>query len=130
MRASFISTEGTYLKAKVLIDGVEYFVMDEITLDDQSSPRVGDEFEIDLHTELADESWEEIFSGNSDKRIGLDHIEGWRYRAFGKIVSINPVSIDCGLYIEDDVIDTNDSRVIGEYVSFTIERLGAYGNAI
>lgn len=130
MRASFISTKGTYLEAKISIDGTEYLVMDEITLDEDSSPNVGDIFEVDLHTSLADESWEEIFLGNPDKRIGLEHVEGWRYRAYGKITGINPVTVDCGLYTEEEVIDTNDLKVVGEYVSFTIERLGAYGNAI
>ncbi len=130
MRATFLSTEGAYLEAKVSIDGVEYSIMDEITIDEKSSPRVGDDFEIELQTLLADESWDEIFSSNPEKRIGLKNIEGWKYRAFGKVTGINPVTVDCGLYIEEDVFHSNDPKVIGQYVSFTIQRLGAYGYAI
>ena len=130
MRATFLSTEGTYLEAKVSIDGVEYSIMDEITIDEKSLPKIGGDIEIELQTLLADESWDEIFSGNPEERIGLENIEGWKYRAYGKVTGINPVSVDCGLYIEEDVFHTNDPKVIGQYVSFTIQRLGAYGYAI
>jgi hypothetical protein len=130
MRAKFLSTEGEYLEATVLINGVEYCIMDEVSLCQSSSPKVGDEFELEFQTELGDESWEEIFSGNPDKLKGLECVGGWKYNAYGQIVSTNPVCVDCGVLIEEDVIHTNDPKVIGEYISFTIERLGAYGYAI
>jgi hypothetical protein len=62
--------------------------------------------------------------------MDVDHLESWRYRAFGKVVSIKPVLVDCGLLSVEGVVHTHDPRVIGEYVAFTISRLGGSARAI
>lgn len=127
MKSKLISTEGTYLEAVLEIEGLQYCVMDEITLDVGSMPQVGDSFEFQFSNMLdEDESWESVFQSNPEKKKCIEQIKGWRYRAFGEIVSINPVRVDCGVLVEEDVIHTSDPKVIGEYVGFTISRLGGY----
>ncbi|MEQ3702806.1 hypothetical protein [Thalassolituus sp.] len=127
MKAKLLSTEGTYLEALIEIEGCEYCVMDELTLDVESMPKVGEAFEFEFSSMLdEDESWESIFQGNPEKKKCLEQIEGWKYRAFGEIISINPVKVDCGVLVEEDVIYSHDSNVVGEFVAFTISRLGGY----
>jgi hypothetical protein len=124
--ARLISTEGPYLEAKIEVEGVCLHVMDAFS-DEKNSLRAGAEIEIEFSPCLSDEeSWEDIFSGSSGEKIGFEHLGGWAYRAFGKILSINPVFVDCGLIKVEDVVQTNDDRVIGEFVAFTISRLDVY----
>lgn len=73
-----------------------------------------------------DESWESMFQSNPQKKMCLEQVKGWEYKAYGKIISVNPVQVDCGLLIEEDVLHTNDPTVIGEYIGFTISRLCAH----
>ena len=130
-KAKFISTEGPYLEAIIEIEGRPVCVFDEFSVGERTMPSSGTEFEYEFSNFVdEDESWEEIFSSNPEQKIGIEQIQGWKYRAYGKIIDINPVRIDCGLFIEDGVIDTHDARVIGEYVAFTITRLGGYAHAI
>lgn len=129
MKAKFVRTEGTYLEATLEIKGVQYFVMDELTVNVESMPKIGDIFDFEFSNLLdEDETWESLFESNPDKKKCIEQISGWKYRAFGEIISINPVKVDCGVLIEEDVIHTHDPKVIGEYISFTISRLG--GNAL
>ncbi len=129
--AIFHSTQGTYLEATIEINGAPLTVMDEFSVDARNIPNIGAEFDFEFNTLLDDnESWESIFAGNPDKKMGLVNLAGWQYRAYGKIASINPVVVDCGLLAVVGVIQTSDSRVIGEFVAFTIDRLSGYGHAI
>ncbi len=131
VKAKFVSTEGAYLEATIEIDGRTYCVFDEFSVDVRSTPMRGTEFEFELSNFVdEDESWEEIFSSNPEQKIEIEQIEGWKYRAFGRVIGISPVRVDCGLFIEEGVIDTHDDRVIGEYVAFTITRLSGYAHAI
>ena len=99
--------------------------MDEFTTDDGSAPGIGEEFDVELSASLLDddESWETMFSGNPERRKALEHIDGWSYRAFGEVVSIGPVVVDCGMIQIPEVFHSNDARIVGEFVSFTITRL-------
>ncbi|WP_284308545.1 hypothetical protein [Hydrogenophaga electricum] len=104
--------------------------MDEFTVSAASAPDIGSEFDLELTTLLDDdETWEEMFSGNSEQRIDLVPLGGWRYRAFGQITQINPVMVDCGLVQVEGPVQSNDSGLTGEYIAFTITRLGGYGYA-
>ena len=101
--------------------------MDELTLDVDSMPKGGELFGFEFSNMLDEEdSWETIFQSNPEKCQCIQQIEGWKYKAFGKVISINPVKIDCGVLIEEGVFHTNDTKVIGEYVGFIISRLGGY----
>ncbi|WGL16670.1 hypothetical protein PVT68_18200 [Microbulbifer bruguierae] len=127
MKAKLLSTKGMYLEALIEIDGSEYCVMDELTLDVERMPKEGEIFEFEFSNMLdEEESWESIFQGNPEKRRCLEQIQGWKYRAYGEVVSINPVKVDCGVFVEKDVIHTHDPKVVGEFVAFTISRLGGY----
>jgi len=127
MRVSLVATEGPWLEAKISTPYGLLSVMDEFTIDGRSAPEVGDDFEVELSATLLgdDESWEVMFGGNPDKRKALDHIEGWSYRAFGQVTSIDPVVVDCGMIQIPDVFCSHDLRVIGEFIAFTINRLEA-----
>jgi len=130
VRAKFISTEGSYLEAVIEVSGQNYHVMDEFSVNEETSPKVGDEFDFDMTAELLDiEEWEDIFNGNPEGKIGLEQIEGWRYRAFGKVVSVNPVLVDCGLIQVEGLVNSSDPKLIGESVAFTVSRLGGYAYA-
>ena len=130
-KAKLVATEGPYLEATIEINGRTYCVFDEFSVDERSTPMPGAEFEFEFSNFVdEDESWEEIFSSNPEQKIGIEQIDGWKYRAFGRVIGINPVRVDCGLFIEEGVIDTHDDRVVGEYVAFTITRLGGYAHAI
>lgn len=124
MKAKFISTEGEYLQAKIEVKGKPYFVMDMFSSETLKS---GDILDLDIYSGIEDESeeWESIFSNNPDKQKELKHLSGWQYRAYGKIISIKPVIVDIGLLETEAPFQTNDAKVIGSYISFTIRRLDA-----
>ena len=73
-----------------------------------------------------EESWEQIFRGNSQGQKTLIHLSGVSYRALGRIISINPIVADCGLLSLRVPISSNDTRVIGASVGFTVAALCAY----
>ena len=80
--ASFRSTQGPYLEAIIEINGVSLTIMDEFSVDARNIPNIGAEFDFEFNTQLDEnESWESIFSGNPDKKIGLVNLVGWQYRA-------------------------------------------------
>lgn len=126
--ATFISTAGEYLEAIIEVNGQRLTVMDEFSLFSADSlPKTGELCEVEFSPYLdEDEAWEDIFAGNSNQLILIEQVEGWRYRAFGKIISVNPVVVDCGLLPVEGVVCSSDPRLIGEYVAFSITRLGAY----
>ena len=127
MKTKLLSTEGTYLEALIEIEGAEYCVMDELTIDIETMPKDGESFEFEFSNILdEEESWDSIFQGNPEKKKCLEQIKGWKYRAYGEITSINPVKVDCGVFVEEDVVHTHDPKVVGEFVAFTIRRLGGY----
>jgi len=124
MKIELIETEGFNLAAKIVIDGTVFIVMDDISpIDDP--PKYGT-FDVEFTTMcLGTETWEEIFSGNPTKKKYLEHIETWKYKAFGEIIQVNPVIVDCGLIkIIDDPIKTHDQKCIGAFIAFEISRLG------
>ncbi len=127
MRVSLISTEGPWLEALISTPHGNLSVMDEFTSDKKNAPKEGNDFEIELSATLLDddESWDSMFNGNPDKRKALEQIEGWQYRAYGEVTSINPVVVDCGIIQIPDVFNSNDPRVVGEFIAFTVSRLEA-----
>jgi hypothetical protein len=130
-RVRFLTTNGPYLEALIEVEGQVLCVMDEFSVDERSLPKQGDEVEFEFTASLfEDEAWEEIFAGNPEQKKGLEQVDGWRYIAYGQIISIAPVQVDCGVLTVEDVVHTNDSNVVGKYVRFTISRLGGYAYAI
>lgn len=125
VKAKLISTQGILLEAVIDIGEQVLCVMDAFSEETTRAPKVGEVFDVEfLNFINENESWETIFSGNLEMKVGIDQLSGWTYMAFGKIISVNPVKIDCGLFIEEDVLFSHDPKLIGEYVAFTIRRLG------
>lgn len=126
MRVNLIKTQGPWLEAMVTHDNRQLCVMDEFSIDIRFAPKPGEDFEVELSALPEDgESWESMFAGNPNKTKNIEPLSGWSSRAFGQIVSIHPVVVDCGLMSIPDVLHTNDPSVIGEFISFTISRLDA-----
>ncbi len=126
MRATLLQTTGPGHEAVLKIEGREYRVRDGFSWSAAHAPTIGGEFDIHLSAEL-DESWpwEKIFAANPDRRIGLEPLGGVSYLALGRISSIDPVRIECGILVEERALHTQDPCVIGEYVGFRIEALDA-----
>ena len=115
------------LPSVVEIDGISYVAMDCIGY---GGPKVSEgdliEAEFTVGIEDSDESWDNVFNGNPERIKKLICIKGWSYRAYGEIISINPVVVDCGVAKFEDAIDTLDPRCIGEFVAFNIKRLNVW----
>ncbi|MDD9940870.1 MAG: hypothetical protein OXU20_07540 [Myxococcales bacterium] len=129
MKARLIRTEGPGLEATIECREETLHVMDEFSWHADSAPQPGQEFHVELSAGLLsdEDSWETIFAGNPERRVGLEHRQGWSYRAYGRVAGINPVRVDCGVLVVEDVVRTSDERVVGEYVAFDIDRLDAQG---
>ncbi|SFC11787.1 hypothetical protein [Pseudoalteromonas denitrificans] len=126
MEAIFIKSEGEYLQATIEIDGVELHAMDDFGGENCTA---GEKIEIDISAGLfyEDEEWESIFSGNLEQKMGIEHLIGWSYRVYGRVIDITPeVIVDAGAIKLEVPIDTHDPKVVGEFVAFTITRLDAY----
>jgi hypothetical protein len=122
-----ISSKGPGGEALLEVSGQTVCFVDEMSWDIRTAPKPCDEFEYEFSNELDEgESWEDLFSGNPDKRIGIEQVEAWEYLAFGKIISIDPVQVDCGLFVQPNVLHTHDLLVVGEFIGFKILRLGGY----
>ena len=125
-----LSSNGAYLEAFVEVDGRVLCVMDEFSATRDVPDRRVD-FEIEFTVTLSDqECWEEVFDANLERKTGVEWIDGWEYMAFGEVVSISPVRVNCGLFEVEDVVHTTDSRVVGEFVGFRIARLGVITHEI
>lgn len=69
-------------------------------------------------------AWEVIFSENKacDKKLEAAR-EAWSYLAYGQILAINPVTLDCGDIVMAIGDWTNVERVVGEFIGWKIDRL-------
>ena len=127
--ARILSTEGPYLEAQLEVAGQRLVVMDEFSVDTRIAAVPGADVEFEFTFMLDEqEDWESIFSGNPERKMGLDSVGSWKYRAFGRILNVDPVIVDCGLFKVEGVIATHDEQVVGSYIAFTISRLGGYAH--
>jgi hypothetical protein len=128
LRATLIRMTGPGQEAVLKIEGREYRVRDGFSWSAARTPPIGGDFEVELSAVVDDSwSWEKIFAANPERKIGLVSLEGWSYLALGRISSIDPVRVDCGVLVEEKAIHSRDPRVIGEFVGFRIEVLDAEG---
>ena len=128
MQAKLIRTSGPGREAMLEIGAREYCVRDGFSWSADHAPRVGAMFDVELSTEPDKAwTWERIFAANPDQRVGLEWLHGWSYLALGRITSVNPVRVDCGILVEERAIFTHDPRVIGSFVGFRIEVLDGAG---
>ncbi|MCK4527136.1 hypothetical protein KAW18_07170 [candidate division WOR-3 bacterium] len=91
---------------------------------------VGDEvdIEVSIGIEGGPSEWEEMFSGNPDKKKCLIKKKpgNWEYSAYGRVVKIQPLIVDVGPFKLEYGYITHDPRVVGEYVYFEILRLDIF----
>jgi len=128
MKAKLLKTAGPGAEAVLLINDREYCVRDGFSWSADRAPTAGGEFEVELSAELDSSwSWEHIFAANPDHSVGLKPLGGWSYLAQGKILSIDPVCIDCGILVEERAVYSHDPGVVGAFVGFRIEVLDAAG---
>jgi hypothetical protein len=121
MEINIIKTDGHTLPAEVEVKGVILGVMDDFSMIPvENLDRSSGEFSY-----LRDEnlSWDAMFQGNPDKETKLIRTGDWSYEAYGKIISINPVVADFGLFKLEVGYITNDTRCVGEWIFEKIERL-------
>lgn len=88
--------------------------------------QVGNTYRVELDfLEGVDVPWEIMFSENKNKIKDLifKPNSDWSYSAYGQVISINPVIVDCGIAEFDLGNFSRDERLIGEYIFFDIARL-------
>ncbi len=70
-------------------------------------------------------SYETFFTYNINKEMKIVPFDNSRtsYYCYGRIISVNPIVIDCGDIQLDYGEFTSDKKVVGEYVYFVIARL-------
>lgn len=70
-------------------------------------------------------SYETFFTYNINKEMKIVPFDNSRisYYCYGKIISVNPIVVDCGDIQFDYGEFSNDKKVVGEYVYFVIARL-------
>src|SRR5690606_34164760 len=70
-------------------------------------------------------TWETIFRENKGREIKIEksNQDNWRYHCYGTIKSIQPIIADFGDLQLDLGVGTNDEKVVGEYIYWTIDRL-------
>ena len=123
MNAELIHTEGCGLEAEVVFADTKLTVMDAFSAPEKMhDPGPLEDIEF-CANEFSDLSWEEIFQGNPTKEKKLVLLSGWSYLGYGEIVSINPTSVDFGIFTLEAGPRTNDARCIGEFVKLHIDRL-------
>nr|WP_086940833.1 hypothetical protein [Thaumasiovibrio occultus] len=123
MKAIFIKTQGDYLEATLLIDGQPLVVMDEFGGSDLTA---GDTVDICLSAGLCGDGEDQnaMLVNNSERERKLVQLNGWSYRAFGVVVDIEDETlVDVGVSLLEAPFDT---RITGEYIAFTVERLDAH----
>ncbi len=125
MKAKLLETEGYALRAVIEIDGRRLHVMDDMSTPEEPA-EPGSEFDVELLPMcLGNQTWEEMFDGNPEKKMDIEQLNEWEYMAFGKVVQVNPVVVDCGMLQVENEIHSHDERCIGEYVAIKIDRLDA-----
>ncbi len=114
-----------------LMNKCEGTVQFEINGNDYIAFFYGEEYEPGQNVEVEIDhlesplEWDAIFTENKEHELKIEKSKSkeWSYYGYGKIKSIDPVTADFGdikLVLGDW---TNDPKVIGEYIFWTIDRL-------
>ena len=122
VNVELIHTEGYGLEAEVVFGDTKLTIMDAFSVPDKMhAPGLLEDVGF-CANEFSGPSWEEIFQGNPTKEKKLERLSGWSYFGYGEIVSINPTSVDFGIFTLEAGPRTNDARCIGEFVKVHIDR--------
>ena len=114
-----------------LMDKYEGTVQFEINGNDYKAFFYGGEYEpgqnveVELNHLVSPLEWNMIFTKNKNKELRIEKSKKseWSYYGYGKIKSIDPISADFGDIQLELGKWTNDPKVIGEYIYWTIDRL-------
>lgn len=90
---------------------------------------VGNSYKVEFgFIEGVDVQWDVMFSENKDKikDLIIKSDSTWSYSAYGQVLSVNPVIVNCGVGEFDLGYLSRDERLIGEYIFFDISRLDIY----
>ncbi|MFT4857285.1 MAG: hypothetical protein ACI9UV_000662 [Algoriphagus sp.] len=85
----------------------------------------GQNVEVELDHLESPLEWDAIFNGNTDKELKIEKSKNseWSYYGYGEIKLIDPITADFGDIQLELGNWTNDRKVVGEYIYWTIERL-------
>lgn len=125
MKAKIIQRAGIdSIDAIVEIEGVRYLARDRLN----QNIREGDTENISFSIALANdyETVETIISGNKNNETKLEHISGTKYRAYGKVLSTSPLTVDCGITTFRNVFPHKDNNLVGQFIEFEILILNAH----
>jgi len=117
------TTEGLGRQAEVWVNGDLLTVCDGISPSSRRTPPgpLRDvEFQYVTHAGL---SWAEAAGGNRSQRRRLDHVRGWSYVGYGRVISVLPVTVDFGMLTMRDANWSTEEGMVGLYVEIPIDRL-------
>jgi len=116
-------TEGFARKAEVLVDGESLIVCDGVsTPARRCAPGVIESVKFS-YPSLEGFQWSRAVRENPSHKIRLEHVRGWSYVGFGRVVSIMPVTIYFGMLELEDPNWSDDENLTGKYVKVPIDRL-------
>ena len=116
-------TEGFARKAEVLVDNESLIVCDNVSTPEvRCCPGVVENVRFS-YPSLEGFQWSQAIGENPSNKVRLEHVRGWSYVGFGRVLSIMPVTINFGLLELDDPNWSDDERLVGKYVKVSIDRL-------
>ena len=116
-------TEGFARKAEVLVDDESLIVCDGVsTPARRCGPGVIENVKFS-YPSLEGFQWSQAVRENPSNKVLLEHVSGWSYIGFGRVVSIMPVTIDFGMLELEDPNWSDDKNLAGKYVKVSIDRL-------
>lgn len=116
-------TEGLGRVAEVWVDGTLLTVCDGISAQGvKCSPGPLEHVSFRLSRDEGLD-WNEAVLNNRYKKISFDHVDGWSYYGFGRVLSVMPVVMDFGLFSLSDPEWSTDSGLVGLYVAVPVSRL-------
>jgi hypothetical protein len=116
-------TEGFARKAEVLVDEESLIVCDGVSTPEvRCTPGVLESVRFS-YPSLEGFEWPQAVKDNPSNRVRLEHVRGWSYAGFGRVISIMPVTIDFGFLQLEDPNWSDDKSLEGKYVKVMIDRL-------
>jgi len=114
-----------------LMNEHEGTVQFEINGNDYKAFFYGDEYERGQNIEVEFDhldtpiEWNVIFNENKDKELKLEKSKNseWSYNGYGQIKSIDPITVNFGDIQLELGNWSNDPKIVGEYIYWSIDRL-------
>ncbi|WP_455201323.1 TusE/DsrC/DsvC family sulfur relay protein [Kaarinaea lacus] len=119
MKAKLIQTEGEWAESIIDTEQGRFFVIDEFSYGKED---VGKEFDIRLLARSSHpwQKWKEIAGSNPEKKDELVHVNYSYYRCYGKVVSLDPLIVECNSFQVTDPFSRYNSTCMGKYVCLDV----------